>query len=243
MNILERVLRSVYPQVCEICGDRPASPDESYICSTCRLHRRAIKHINRPFCELCGFPYLGDISNEFICSNCSDLDLKFVSARAAVRYQGLVEQVIQRYKYGRQEWFEKFLVELLVDASRSQLAAVDIILPIPLYPKRHRKRGFNQAERLAKGLGKATGIPVATKFLRRIKDTGAQALLDRDERRANVNGAFQCVANGELAEKSVLLVDDVLTTGLTANACAKELLKKGVLAVYVWTVARGGTNQ
>jgi ComF family protein len=170
--------------------------------------------------------------------------LEFTSARAAVKFDGLAKEVIHRFKYGRNEWFEPFLSELLIEAAVPELkyAPVDIIVPIPLHPRKRRARGFNQAERLAQRLSRATNFRVDTTLLKRVRDTTPQAGLDREDRMENVKNAFEFSGPMKLSGQRVLLVDDVLTTGLTASACAKQLRKNGAGEVFVWTVARGGLS-
>jgi ComF family protein len=241
-NPFESILRLLFPHVCEICGERKAGPIESYICQHCRSHPRGIKKVRPPICKICGLWYEGEITVDFTCRNCFGLDLEFASARSATQYAGLVKEVIHRFKYGRNEWFEPFLAELLIEAALPELRfePVDLIVPIPLHPRKRRKRGFNQSERLAARLSEAAHIPHNAKLVERIRDTNSQAGLDRDDRIENVKNAFKYVGAERLKGERLLLIDDVLTTGLTASACAKELRKHGAGEVRVWTVARGG---
>jgi ComF family protein len=238
----ETFLRAVFPHVCEICGEREAGPAESYICGHCRTHPRAIKPVRPPICKICGLWYEGEITTDFVCRNCYDLTLEFTSARAAVQFTGLAREVIHRFKYGRNEWYEPFLAELLIEAAvpELRLEPVDLIVPIPLHARKQRGRGFNQAERLAAHLSAAINVPFDATLLQRVRDTNSQAGLDRDDRIENIRGAFQYSGAAPLKGQRVLLIDDVLTTGLTASACAKELRKNGAGEVRVWTVARGG---
>jgi competence protein ComFC len=243
-NFLEPILRMVFPHVCEICGEREAGPAQSYICEHCRNHPRAMKRVQPPICKICGLWYEGEITNEFECRNCFDLGLEFTSARAGFQYAGLVKEVIHRFKYGRNEWFEPFLADLLIEAAGPELKfePVDLIVPIPLHPRKRRGRGFNQAERFSARLSQATGVALDAKLMERVRDTNSQAGLDRDDRVENVKGAFKYAGAARLKGQRVLLVDDVLTTGLTASSCARELLRNGAGEVRVWTVARGGLS-
>jgi competence protein ComFC len=243
-NIFESLLRMVFPHVCEICGERQAGPAQSFICEHCRNHPRAIKRVHPPICKICGLWYEGEITNEFECRNCFELNLEFTSARAGVQYAGLVKEVIHRFKYGRNEWFEPFLAELLIEAAVPELRfeSVDLIVPIPLHPRKRRGRGFNQAERIGARLAQASGVAFDVKMMERVRDTNSQAGLDRDDRIENVKNAFKYIGAERLKGQRVLLVDDVLTTGLTASSCAKELLRNGAREVRVWTVARGGLS-
>jgi len=243
-NIFEPLLRLIFPRVCEICGEREAGPADSFICEHCRTHPRAIKPVRPPICKICGLWYEGAITTEFKCRNCFDLELAFTSARAAVEYAGLVKEVIHRFKYGRNEWFEPFLAELLIEAAAPELKLepIDVIVPIPLHPRKRRGRGFNQAERLAARLSSALNVPFDANLIQRVRDTDSQAGLDRDDRIENVKNAFSYAGKQKLQGQRLLLIDDVLTTGVTASSCAKELLKNGASEVRVWTVARGGLS-
>jgi ComF family protein len=169
------------------------------------------------------------------------MELHFRSARAAVVAGHLVLDVVHRYKYQRALWFEPFLADLLVRAARPVLTSEnwDMIVPVPLHPLKKREREFNQAERLARALGATTGTPVHTRVLRRVESTRTQTLLSREQRAANVRNAFAVRPGCQLDGQSIILVDDVLTTGATTNACARALQKAGAGEVCVWTVARG----
>jgi competence protein ComFC len=232
MRLLDHALRAVFPHVCEFCGVRAAGPAESFICSECREASDAVKWVEPPFCHKCGLWYAGAITTEFRCANCAELTLHFEHARSATQFAGLVKEVIHRFKYGRNELIERALPEL-------QERPVDLVVPIPLHKRKRHYRGFNQAERLGSRLARALNVPMNAELLRRVRDTDPQAGLDRDDRAANVKNAFEFVG-APLAGERVLLIDDVLTTGLTASACAFELVENGAGSIRVWTLARGG---
>jgi ComF family protein len=164
-----------------------------------------------------------------------------ISARSAVIARGQVLEVIHQYKYRRAVWFEPFLAELLVQRSAPDLRGEhwDWIVPVPLHPARQREREFNQAERLARRLSAATGIPMNTRWLSRVIPTRTQTLLSRAERLANVRRAFALRGAPALEGERIVLVDDVFTTGATTSACARVLQEAGAGQVCVWTVARG----
>lgn len=228
----------IYPDICQICLVERATKPEGYVCPECW---RQVQFIRPPFCERCGLPYEGEISGTFECSNCQDWELYFCHANSAVAAKSVVLEVIHRYKYQRQLWFEPFLVDLMV---REALPALrrehwDWIVPVPLHSVKLREREFNQAERLANGLARACGIPLKTKLVWRTTPTLTQTLLTRQQRAANMNGAFAIRAGIELKKRKIILVDDVFTTGATTNACARVLREAGAAAVCVWTVARG----
>ena len=112
-------------------------------------------------------------------------------------------------------------------------------MPVPLHPLKMRQRQFNQAERLARCLGRVLGLPVNGRVVRRVQFTETQTKLSRPQRAANVTGAFAPRAGQNLHGQNVILVDDVMTTGATTSACARALRQAGAGDVCVWTVARG----
>jgi competence protein ComFC len=237
-KIVDAGLNLFYPAICQICHKERATKDESYLCVNCRKQARRIE---TPFCRKCGIPFEGDITSEFDCAECADMDLKFERARAAVRVNTFILDVVHRYKYARAMWFEKYLGELLVEAASAELQKEhwDFIVPVPLHSTKKREREFNQAERLAECLGRATSIPVNASILRRVQPTETQTRLTRAERAENVRKAFALRDNLVLNGLNIIVLDDILTTGATTSACAGVLRKAGAAKIHVWTVARG----
>jgi len=235
---LDAGLGFFYLPVCQVCRAETASAEEGYVGVRCRL---GVRLIEPPFCQRCGLPYEGAITNEFECGNCREMELQFRSARAAAAAQGVVLEAIHRYKYQRALWFEPFLADLLVRAAGPALVAGgwNLIVPVPLHPLKKREREFNQAERLAARLARACGLRVDLRLLRRTRFTLSQTQLTRAERADNVRHAFHLRRGGRLHGERVVLVDDVLTTGATTSACARVLREAGSSEVCVWTVARG----
>jgi predicted amidophosphoribosyltransferase len=162
----------------------PASA--SYICERCR---DGIRYIEAPFCDCCGLPFQGDITVSFECANCRDQKLHFRAARAAVELSGPLQDVVHRYKYNHATWFEPFLAVCSSPAlNRSSLNPVGTIsYPFPLHWLKLRERSFNQSLRLARQLGKATGISIHNRLLKRTQPTSTQTRLTRAERTQNVN--------------------------------------------------------
>ncbi|MFO1498071.1 MAG: ComF family protein [Verrucomicrobiota bacterium] len=238
----EAALGFFYPNICQICRQHRAGAADGYVCERCWSAPGAISFIQPPFCDRCGLPFEGDITVPFECSNCVGQDLHFRYARAAVEARGLALEVIHRYKYHRALWFEPFLADLLTRSAAVELSPKDwdLIVPVPLHPVKRREREFNQAERLSRCLSEATGIPMETNLLRRLMPTRTQTRLSRGERALNVADAFGLSRGATMpANARIVLVDDVLTTGATTNACAKVLSCNGSSDLCVWTVARG----
>ena len=237
-NWLNVGLGFLYPETCQLCGEEHATAREGFVCRHCWTQ---VRFIRPPFCERCGLPYPGDLTDPFECANCREMELHFSSARSAVVARGIVREVIHRYKYQRALWFETFLADLLIRESKPVFCEQhwDFIVPVPLHSVKHREREFNQAERLAIHLSAATRIPLNTKLLRRVTPTATQTLLTREQREKNMRGAFAVPRHSGLNGERIILIDDVFTTGATTSACAKVLKSAGAGDVCVWTVARG----
>jgi competence protein ComFC len=239
MDWVNAGLGFVYPEVCQICQKERAGPREAYVCTHCRSWA---KMIEAPFCERCGMPYEGAITTRLTeCAHCCEAELHFRSARSAVVGREGVREAILSFKYKRSLWFEPYLAELLIGAAAPELAKErwDWIVPVPLYPAKEREREFNQAERLGRRLGAATGIPVNSRLISRVVPTPTQTKLNREERMANMKNAFAANQGVALNGARIVLIDDVFTTGATTSACAKALKSAGAGDVCVWTVARG----
>jgi len=198
--------------------------------------------LREPFCERCGEPFLGDITNPFNCSNCRARSWSLSRARAAYRADGEVREVIHQFKYEEKfhhlpqlgKWIEDGYARFF----SSKEDRWDALVPVPLYPVRQRDRGFNQAEELANWLGKKKNVPV-WKALERIRMTQIQAKLRRSERLKNQRGAFALKRGFDVEGMKLLMIDDVFTTGATVDACAKVLCGAGAAQVAALTVARG----
>jgi competence protein ComFC len=235
---LEAGLSLIYPEVCQCCERQTANARQGFVCADCR---KLVRWIRSPYCERCGLPFEGEITTRFECANCREMELYFSRARSAVAARGLVLDVLHRYKYQRAVWYEPFLVELLVCAAAPELprACWDGVVPVPLHTVKKNEREFNQAERLARQLARATGIPLRGRVLKRVAPTRTQTRLTREERAANVRNAFMLNDAEGLKGQRIILVDDVFTTGATTSACARVLQEGGAAEVCVWTVARG----
>jgi ComF family protein len=148
-----------------------------------------------------------------------------------------VREAIHRLKYSNSQDLAAPLGEMMVSYWQDVHPPADVIVPVPLHARRLRERGYNQAALLARELGKGVGLPVLEDVLVRVRNTSPQVDLNGEERKENVRGAFRC-PDDQLASKSVLLVDDVCTTGATLEACSLALKQRGVRAVWALTLAR-----
>ncbi|HEY5621892.1 MAG TPA: ComF family protein [Pontiella sp.] len=234
---MQRLLDILYPRNCIGCG-RSAPETYRYICWDCWTG--AIR-VEPPFCNLCGDPVAGSVEHDFICYSCSAERPAYDGARSAARYDGVVGEALRQLKYEKALWLAPDLAELLQNClyAEYQGGDFDLVVPVPLYHVRRRERGYNQSAVLARELSRRLRCRFLSGALRRIRPTTTQTNLTAPQRLSNVRNAFQPGKAKQLAGRRVLLVDDVMTTGATVNACSKALKKGGAASVYVLTVARG----
>jgi ComF family protein len=176
-----------------------------------------------------------------LCGPCGDEPFVFDQARSFGLYEGALREIIGQFKYRGLLPLAKPLGNCLTHAlDRLELdgGSIDLILPVPLHRTRERQRGFNQAAMLAARIGRLRGLRVAGRDCVRIRNTPPQTGLGRAERRKNVKGAFAVPKPERVRGLNVLLVDDVMTTGATADSCARALNDAGAKGVWVLTLAR-----
>lgn len=168
----------------------------------------------------------------------------FEQARSFAAYEGTLRALVQRFKYDGFRPLAKPLGRFLLYAiERLSEQAFDLAIPVPLHPERQRQRGFNQAELLVAEVARLRKIPLGVKDCVRVRDTPPQTGLRAAERRRNVAGAFDVPNPERVRGRRVLLIDDVLTTGATASACAEAIRKAGAQGVWVATLARANPAQ
>lgn len=219
----------LYPERCPVCL-RLAMPKGAGIHSKCR---NKLDKIKEPVCFKCGMPLASE--EEEYCKVClQEPDRGWDSGRSLFPYHGVMEKALQLVKKEGTQEFVRFFAKQIKESQMAfiQQVAPECIVPVPLHSSKLRSRGFNQAELLAEAVGEETGLPVRTLLLKR-KKTKDQKSLSRNLRRKNVKDAF-CVDKEEMNSKvpvSVLLLDDVSTTGSTLTACANVLKAHGVKQV------------
>ncbi|MGH1398196.1 MAG: ComF family protein [Alphaproteobacteria bacterium] len=211
----------------------------------------AMDFIHDPMCVKCGVPFdyaasgmaeiagfEGDEGLE--CMQCLDYPPPFASARAALRYNDESRDLILGFKHGDQTHAALAFVPWLMNAGREMLGQADVIVPVPLHRWRLLQRRYNQAAIMAHYVSKESGVPHVCDFLVRKRATATQGHLSFDERRKNVRKAFE--VNGKYVDdvkgRSIILIDDVYTTGATVKECAKALKRAGAGEVHVLTLAR-----
>lgn len=226
------MLAVVFPQACPACHRSLDRPTRGPLCGACWL---SLPRHPQPVCA-CG----GLASTAGTCGRCRR-GLSAIAAGASLGpYEGPLRTAIHELKYGGQRRVAARLVEAsLRDPSvRALVGPGSVLVPVPLHPRRRRERGFNQSELLAREIARRTGAPVAPDALVRRADTPPQTGLSAAARRANVKGAFAVRQRARIAGRSIVLIDDVFTTGATAQACARALREAGASDVRLLTMAR-----
>jgi ComF family protein len=193
-----------------------------------------------PLCDLCGVPFATVDGIDHRCGHCSTAPPRFTAARAALLFDGTVRDLIHRFKYDRRVQLSRPLGLLTAETLAPWVAATaaDLVMPVPLHVRRLRQRGFNQAVLLGQVLACRWHLPMDRATLRRIRWTEPQINLAAHERAANVRGAFAVKDPRRVEGRSIILVDDVYTTGSTVAECARVLRGAGAAEVRVVTVAR-----
>jgi ComF family protein len=230
---------------CAACGQVLEQPSGGPVCEACW---RAIRRFTPPLCPSCGEPVSPPATAPSLrCPTCRDHERAVARARAVGPYEGRLRDIIHAFKYDKRRSLSRRLAALLRDAGGDVLDGADAAVPVPLHWTRRHQRGFNQAALLAAGLG----LPVVH-ALRRGRRTRPQVDLPAADRHRNVRGAFSVAWRvrwpwppwirragvGDLSGLTVVLVDDVSTTGATLDACAGVLLAAGVQEVRALTLAR-----
>lgn len=237
-RFLSGALDLVYPSSC--CHCEKLLEGKHVICDECFENSR---RITEGFCDVCGEDFDGEFSENPICPNCHTLKFSFQYAKSALQNTAKNRQLVISFKYGKQHYLSrllaKFCSEVMLGDPRFSELPEPVYVPVPLHWRRKFSRGFNQAELICKELSKQTGVPVL-ELLRRKRYTTTQTKLSRGERLKNLNGAFS-VCGDLRGHKSIIIIDDVFTTGSTSEECAKLLRKEypKVENIVVLTVLRG----
>jgi len=225
----------ILPAICVSCSG-PITR-HNLLCPECW---RSLHLITPPLCNRLGTPLPGyEGAGPHISMQALANPPVFSRARAAAHYGGIMRRLIVRFKFEDKHEPLPLFIKLMREAGRELLADAGLLVPVPLHRLRLLQRQFNQSALLAKGLGRTAGVPVAVMALQRTRRTAAQVGLGHEARRANVAQAFSLkpAARKSVRGKNIVLIDDVITTGATANACAEALLEAGASRVDVLAIA------
>jgi ComF family protein len=229
------LLDAILPPLCLACREIVATPGA--LCPECW---RGLSFIASPHCARCGVPFADDRGSQTHCIDCLTRPPRFRRARAAIVYDNRSRRLVLPFKHGDRTDMAPACAAWMARAGAELVAEADLVAPVPLHWRRLFTRRYNQAALLARTVAREAETMMAPDLLRRTSWTASQAGLRAKERRRNVRHAFDVHPRWRaiVRDRTVLLVDDVLTTGATVDACVSELLRAGARHVDVLTLAR-----
>lgn len=239
-SIFETIVDFIYPRRCPVCGDI-VLPRGAKICPTCK---EKLIYINEPRCKKCSKAILNE--EQEYCFDCTKKQFSYVKGFSLFEYDKGMQHSMSEFKFHSKKEYADFYIEELITRYGTWIQSIQpcALIPVPIHVEKRRQRGYNQAELLAQGLGKALDIKVLNDVLIREKNTTPQKLLDDKERVKNLKHAF-AISNKyksmkeEFSLQRVLLIDDIYTTGTTIDVCTKALQGEGIREVYFMTVCIG----
>lgn len=244
-SAIDSLAAVLFPAPCRICGAVLLNASRIPICPACLA---SFEPIPQPVCECCGKPFLTPVGAESVqprCRLCRDDFFAFDFARSYGVYNDALHHAILLLKYEEVtrlgDWFAARLAEVVAREARTFRA--DVVVPVPLHPDRQRERGYNQAELIARPLARRLHLKQGAYLLMRTKPRPARLVLSRKEHWDSVRGAYATRKGLRVDKLRVLLVDDVMTTGATLDACARALKRAGASSVLGLTVARVVTGR
>ncbi len=230
------------PAECKICSKPLKSSNRSFICEECW---NKVEWLEPPYCSRCSKPFFlsetSPINSFSICAECKKNSLYFKKVFVPTLYEGVMKKIIHIFKYERKRGVIrgiKKIMETYFSQNHFPFSLPHLVVPIPLYRKKLKERGFNQAELLARIIAEYFNIELSKNNLKKIKPTKSQTKLSASERIKNMKGAFVVKNKEEFCGKSILLVDDIYTTGATVKEAAEILKKAKTKEIYAFTLAR-----
>jgi ComF family protein len=222
------------PTLCVACRE---PVDGEGVCASCWAK---LSFIAKPYCPRLGIPFVYDPGPELLSMEAIANPPAYARARAAVRYDDVARTLVHALKYQDRTDLAPAMGRWMARAGRELIEEADALVPVPLHWRRGWSRRYNQSGALARVIARQSGVKVASEALRRVRPTQQQIGLSRSQRASNVQGAFKVADHrrSEIAGRRVVLVDDVLTTGATVDACARALLRAKAASVDVLVFAR-----
>jgi ComF family protein len=235
MRFRSTLFQFFLPPQCPCC-EKFSEEGKPGFCPNCLSQ---IRWIEPPFCSICGIPFISREVETHPCGACVTHRKYFTIARALGAFEGSLQEAIHRWKYEGKTYLTPFFADWMAEGLNRhwEPGSLDLLIPVPLHTRRLRERGFNQSLLLVRELSCRTGIPYRKSILQKKKSTIPQVNLSGVEREKELRGTFHVIGKEELSGLSVLLIDDVYTTGATVDECSKVLLRGGAKRVDVLTLA------
>lgn len=229
VKIVDKVLNFLFPRhtTCVICNAELNHNNDNEICEDCE---KKLPFSEGKTCECCG---MSISSLDRVCNRCKNRERTFKFAMSPFNYEDDIIKIVHGLKYNNKKYVVPTIAYYMAKCYFKHDSKCDLIIPVPLHETRRKQRGYNQSELIANNVGEKIKLPVLTDVLVKHKETQTQALLKYKERQENLKDAFKVVDKTKIKNKTVLLIDDVFTTGATAAVCATALLKAGAKAVVV----------
>jgi len=229
----------LFPSSCQVCEALLERAGEKVVCRGCL---EKLRQADSPSCICCGRFFEG-VAEPHLCADCLEKRPPFTRHRSGTRYEGVAKDIILLYKYRGFAILSGSLADFLVRTlgrEEDLWAGVETVVPVPLHRAKEKSRGFNQSLLLARRLAEKRSLPLLRGGLVKVRPTAAQTSLDARARETNLKGAFRIKGSPGIKGKTVLLVDDVYTTGSTIRECSLVLRRAGVKEVRAVTIARAG---
>jgi len=241
-KIINNLLELLFPSniYCVSCRSIIDKTRPYALCDECMA---SFRWANDKTCEKCG-KILQENYVHDTCIDCRETDHEFTKGYTCVQYGVKERELLLAFKYGGQSFIGEKIAEVMADRILPECLEIDLLIPVPMFKAKEKKRGYNQAGVIAKCLSKKLELPCLEGVLLRTENTPAMSGLTSFERRINMENAF-CLSQGvadEVKGKRILLVDDIYTTGSTVSACAKVLMNQGACEVRVITFAAGANS-
>ena len=234
-EFFDKVLSGIFVDKynCIVCDAELKEQSQYGLCDECKSK---LHFINDNMCKKCGRLQLNEAD---YCLTCKEHKREFHFARSCVVYDDIAKEIVRGIKFGGKKYFAKYIANFLVERYKSAFVNVkiDLVAPVPMTKKRKSIRGYNQAWEIAKAFAKSVDLIADDSIVAKIKETQEQAKLSGKEREENIIGAYQVKSGEKVKDKSVLIIDDVMTTGSTASEIARILKKAKAKEVYLLTFA------
>ena len=233
--VTEAVLALVYPPRCPVCDEIVAFEDRGKAHPECR---KKLFYITGAVCMKCGQPV--DNARVEFCFDCGKKHHHYRQGKGVFLYKGDIKQTMYRFKYSNKREYAAFFAGIVTERYTEwmQRIGAEVIVPVPMYRRKQKLRGYNQAEVFARELSRRTGIPYRMDLVSRMRDTKPQKNLNDTERKNNLKNAFH-VSQDIVKYRYILLVDDIYTTGSTVDAIAQAILQTGVIDIYSLSICIG----
>jgi ComF family protein len=238
-TILDTVVNIIFPPRCISCSEIILEP--GMICAECWPK---VEFVNHPCCVKCGIPFEYEFGPNVICLNCEQNNTYYERALFLFKYNDISKKIIHKLKYYDNTYLAKYLAFLAKRIISSNFPVCEIIIPVPLHRRKLMSRFYNQSALLAKEIGKLVNIEFNSSILCKVKHTVPQTTLTKLQRQENVKNTFilNKTTRKFIKDKTIFLIDDVITTGSTINECSKVLKAGGCKEVFVFTLARVLSN-